>query len=130
MGRLTKDVELRKTQTNKSVASFTVAVNGYSKDQTNFIPVTAWNQTAEFLAKYARKGNLVSVEGSLTTSTYESEGKKIFKMDVTANSVQLLESKKKDEDTVQGKVNGGSFSIDIEPTKKNVDIDTDALPFY
>ena len=60
-GRLTKDVELAKTQNGNSVAKFTVAVNGYN-DTTDFINCVAWNKLADIVNMYCKKGDLVTVE--------------------------------------------------------------------
>ena len=69
VGRLTRDPELRRTQNGAAVTSFTVAVdNRFSRDQENsasFINIVCWNQTAEFVAQYIKKGNLVGVDGRL-----------------------------------------------------------------
>ena len=71
MGRLTKDVDLRQTQSNIPVASFTLAVDRTGKDKkTDFINCVAWRQTAEFVAKYFGKGRLILVVGSIQTRQY------------------------------------------------------------
>lgn len=99
VGRLTKDIELKKTQSGLSVASFTVACNrrvsGPSQEkQADFINCVAWRQTAEFLAQYARKGALVGVEGRIQTRNYDgTDGKKVYVTEVVCDSCQLLESK-------------------------------------
>ena len=76
VGRLTRDPELRKTQTGKSVLSFSCAVNRKFKTETqtaDFINCVAWNQTADFLARYATKGALVGIEGRIQTRNYEDK---------------------------------------------------------
>lgn len=100
VGRLSKDVEVRKTQTGISVASFTVACDRrVSKDaqqqQTaDFINCVAWRQSADFLAQYARKGAMVSVEGRIQTRTYDKQdGTKAYVTEVVCDDVHLLESK-------------------------------------
>ncbi len=97
VGRLTRDPELRKTQSGTSVLSFTTAVNRkfQSQDQTaDFVNCVAWNQTADFLARYATKGALVGVEGRIQTRNYEDKtGNRVYVTEVVADSVQLLESK-------------------------------------
>ena len=73
VGRLTRDPELRKTQSGTSVLSFTTAVNRKFKsgEQTaDFINCVAWNQTADFLSKYATKGALVGIEVRIQTRNY------------------------------------------------------------
>ena len=94
VGRLTKDVEVRKTNTGLSVAQFSVAVNRRgSKDaaqQADFINCVAWRQTADFLGMYAKKGMAVSVEGRLSTRNYDDQnGHKVYVTEVTADNVSL-----------------------------------------
>ncbi len=99
VGRLTREINLRKTGTGTSVASFTVACNrrfsGQNQDQgADFINCVAWRQTADFLAQYAAKGSLVGVEGRIQSRSYDdASGKRVYVTEVVADSVQLLESK-------------------------------------
>ena len=85
VGRLTKDVEVRKTGTGLSVASFTVACDrrgsrdAQGQSQADFINCVAWRQAADFLGQYARKGALVGVEGRIQTRNYDDkDGKKVY----------------------------------------------------
>ena len=75
MGRLTADPELRHTQNNTPVTSFTLAVNrSYGKnEQTDFIDVVAWQRTAEFVSQWFHKGMLVAVAGRIQTRTWEDK---------------------------------------------------------
>lgn len=98
VGRLTKDPVLRKTQSQISVTSFTVAINRkfQTQDQqtTDFINCVAWTKTADFLAQYAKKGALIGVEGRIQTRNYDdANGKKVYVTEVVCDSAQLLESK-------------------------------------
>lgn len=101
VGRLTKDVEVRKTQTGLSVASFTVACDRrVSKSQDNsqqtadFINCVAWRQSADFLGQYARKGAMVGVDGRLQTRSYDrQDGTKAYVTEVVCDNVNILESK-------------------------------------
>lgn len=99
-GRLTADPELKHTPNDTAVTSFTIAVNrrfsrpGEEK-QTDFIDIVAWRSTAEFVCKYFGKGQLVSVEGSIQTRTYQDkDGNKRKVFEVIARDVQFAESKK------------------------------------
>ena len=88
-GRLTKDVELAKTQKGNSVAKFTVAVNGYN-DTTDFINCVAWNKLADIVNMYCKKGDLVTVEGRISVRNYENQqGQRIYITEVVASNVQL-----------------------------------------
>ena len=96
VGRLTRDVEVRKTGSGLSVAQFTVAVdrrmpkNSDGQQSADFVPCVAWRQSADFLGSYARKGNLVSVEGRIQTRNYDDkDGRKVYVTEVVCDSVQL-----------------------------------------
>lgn len=97
VGRLTKDPALRKTQSQNSVASFTLAINRRFQTQeqtTDFINCVAWNKTAEFLNQYARKGALVGIEGRIQTRNYDdANGRRVYVTEVVCDQAQLLESK-------------------------------------
>ena len=102
IGRLTKDPELRKTQTDLSVASFAVAVNRRGKDAgADFVDCTAWRNTAEFVTKYFKKGDPIFVSGSISVRSYtDKDGNNRKAVEVVANEVQFVASKsdgKKDE---------------------------------
>ena len=130
-GRITRDPELRKTGSDKSVVSFTVAVNRrFNRDESDFINVVAWNQTADFLAKYGDKGSLVGVEGRLQTRNYEDkDGKMIYVTEVVADNVQLLESKAKAEERRSQGGNTYQDEVKQEFGGLTIDISSDDLPF-
>ena len=74
MGRLTRDPEMRQTQSGKAVVSFSIAVGRrFQKDQTDFIECVAWNNTAEFICKWFQKGSMIAVVGSIQTRTWEDQ---------------------------------------------------------
>lgn len=91
MGRLTADPELKTTKSNISVITFTLAVDRRFKNQSgereaDFIQVTAWRQTAEFISKYFGKGKMIAVVGSIQTSSWEDEnGQRRYKTEVVAD---------------------------------------------
>ncbi len=99
VGRLTRDVEVKKTTSSLSVTSFTLAVDNQTKDvngnkTTSFITCTAWRQTADFLSKYTHKGSLIGVEGRLQQRSYErKDGSKASVLEVVVSTITLLESK-------------------------------------
>ena len=104
MGRLTADPELRTTQSGISSCSFNVAVNRpYQKDkqqEADFIRVTAWRQTAEFISKYFSKGKMIIVEGSLRNNDYtDANGVKHYSMVVNAESVYFAGDKSDNANT-------------------------------
>lgn len=97
VGRLTADPELKQTQSGISVTSFSIAVDRPgSQDTTDFIPVVAWRQTAEFVCKYFRKGQRIGLTGKLTSRQYEDKhGNKRTAYEVVADRVEFVESKPK-----------------------------------
>ena len=121
VGRLTKDPELKYTQSGVAVARFTLAVNRNFKNaqgqqEADFIPIQVWRKQAENVSNFLSKGSLVGVEGRIQTGSYEKDGQRVFTTDVVADSVQFLESKKDREQqpnnyqpqqTQQGFVNNG-----------------------
>ena len=100
MGRLTRDPELRQTPNNVSVVTFTLAVErNYQADKNNkqadFINIVAWRHTAEFVSKYFTKGQLVAVEGSIQTRSYQDkDGNNRTAFEVVADQVYFAEKKK------------------------------------
>ena len=104
IGRLTKDVEVRKTSTNKSVSSFSIAVDNLAtKDgekTTSFFNCNAWNNVAETLSKYTRKGDRIAISGSLIQRNYDNKnGEKISVVEINVNSITLIENKKENAST-------------------------------
>lgn len=102
MGRLTAAPELRYTQQNTPVASFTLAVDrdfqsGGSERQTDFIPCVAWRKTAEFASKYFSKGSMAVVSGRLQLRDWtDKDGNKRRTAEVVADNIYFGESKKRD----------------------------------
>lgn len=144
VGRLTKDIEVKKTQSGLSVASFTIAVNRrQSKDaperQTDFINCVAWRQTADFMGAYARKGALIGVEGKIQTRNYDGvDGKKVYVTEVLCDTCQLLESRstslnRTNDEMVQFNNDNNSYEVDNNFDDFNsgisLDISSDDLPF-
>lgn len=102
MGRLTKDVELRRTGSGTAVASFTLAVdrdrkNEEGEKETDFIDCVAWRGTGEFVSKYFAKGSTAVVSGRLQIRNWtDKEGNKRRNAEVVADSVYFGDSKKSD----------------------------------
>lgn len=108
MGRLTRDPELRRTQSGTPVASFTLAVDRDFKDKqtgeraTDFIDVVAWRSTGEFVSRYFTKGRMAVVEGRLQLRDWtDKDGNKRRSAEVVADSVYFGDSKRED--------NGGGY---------------------
>ena len=97
IGRITKDLELRKTANATSVVSFTLAVNrrvgSGQEQQADFINCVAWNRTADLMNQYLHKGSMIAVEGRIQTRNYDREGQRVYVTEVVADNVQFLEPK-------------------------------------
>ena len=124
VGRMTKDPELRKTESGTSVASFTLALDNRLKDKdgnktTSFIPCVIWKEQAENVTRFTHKGSLVGVEVRLNQRSYQNkEGNNVQVLEVVCDSVQFLESKKQEESSQEA----------LKQTAKN-NVDDDSLPF-
>lgn len=100
MGRVVADPELRKTTTGISTTTFTIAcdrnfVKSGSERQTDFFDIVAWRQSAEFASKYFKKGQLVAVNGSLHTRSYEDKnGNKRKVYEIVADHLHFAESRR------------------------------------
>lgn len=97
MGRICNDLELRKTPSSVSVTRFTVAVDRPYKQgeerKADFINVTAWRGTAEFICRNFNKGKAIIVKGAIQTGSYEKDGRKINTFEILADDVFFCGSK-------------------------------------
>ena len=118
MGRLTRDPELRRTQTGTAVASFSLAVDRDYKakgaeKETDFIDIVAWRNTAEFVSKYFAKGRMAVVEGRLQVRAYtDKEGNNRRVAEVVADNIYFGDSKKDGGNTGSGNYGGSSYGGD------------------
>ena len=101
-GRITKDIELKVTQTGKSVCSFSLAVerkfaqNG--EKITDFINCQSWGKSAETLEKYGKKGMMIGIEGRIQTRKYTNQqGQTVYVTEVVADSFSFLEKKQSND---------------------------------
>lgn len=142
-GRLTKDVELRYTQSGVAVGSFSLAVQRPFKDangerESDFINAVIWRKAAENFANFTGKGALVAIEGRLQTRNYENnQGQRVYVTEVVVDNFSLLESRAESEHRRQQ--NGSSNNQ--QPTQQQsaanpfssnndgIDISDSDLPF-
>ena len=134
MGRLTRDPEMRNTQSGVAVASFTLAVDrdfggrDGGEKQTDFIDCTAWRHTAEFVSKYFSKGRMAVVSGRLQIDNYtDNDGNKRKAAKVIADNIYFGDSKK---DGATGSQSDEAASFTPAPSGfVTVDVDDGELPF-
>ena len=135
VGRLVRDPELRKTASDRSVVAFTVALDNRTTNNgeksTSYIPCTAWNSTAESIAKFMKKGSLVGVDGHLNQRSYTAnDGRKVSVVEVIADSVQFLE--KKNDSSVNSSItsnNDYNRQMPEDEPVEGIDASDDDLPF-
>ncbi len=121
IGRLTKDVVLKKTVNGTSVVGFTLAVYR-QKEGADFIPCVAYNQTAELMEKYLIKGSHVAITGRINTRNYDNAvGQKVYVTEVIADRIEFLDKKESRGDKSITEI-GESYSIN------SID-NNDSLPF-
>ena len=110
VGRMTRDAELRYTPNQVAVATFTLAVNRNRKNQNgereaDFINCVIWNQPAENLTNWAKKGALIGITGRIQTRNYDNQqGQRVYVTEVVADNFQMLESRATREGS-----SGGSY---------------------
>lgn len=135
IGRLTKDPELRYTQSGTAVATFTLAVdrrvtNQQGERETDFIPVVVWSKQAELCAQYLNKGRQTAVEGRLQVRNYENnEGRRVYVTEVVAENVQFLGSGQGTGEIGRGAAPSSRNENPFADDQRPIDISDDDLPF-
>ena len=113
MGRIVRDIELRRTGTGTAVANFTIAVDrdfggkDGGEKKTDFIDCVAWRSTAEFISKYFAKGRMIVVSGRLQIEKWEKDGKSGRKAEIVVENAYFGDSKKDAESA--GVATGGAY---------------------
>ena len=124
MGRLTADPELRQTPSGVSVTKFTVAVDRrYQQGEdkiADFINVTAWRSTADFVTRYFKKGSMIAVQGSIQTGSYEKDRVKHYTFEIVADNVSFCGSKGNNTPATENATQGDFVAVAD---------DDDSLPF-
>ena len=151
-GRLTRDPELRTTQSGLSVAAFNLAVdrqytNSQGKRDADFISCVIWRKSAENFCNFTSKGSLVGIDGRIQTRNYDDkDGKRVYVTEVVVDNFALLESKKDRQDNNTGSYasnnnkgtyskgnNGANYDNNIQDpfndSGDTIDISDDDLPF-
>ena len=138
MGRLTRDPELRATQSGVSVVTFTLAVDRNfqrqgEERQADFINIVAFRHTAEFVKKYFVKGQLACVCGSIQTRTWEQDGKKNYATEVIADEVHFSGDRRDNGGNsgyqTQQRPSGDGFQPDAPANDGFMTVEDDGLPF-
>ena len=129
IGRLGQKPELRKTTSGKSVATISLAIKG--KEDTTWLRLNAWGQTAEFVSEYCDTGTLIAVEARAGSHAQEIGGKKISQIELNVERLEKLADKKSiQEPTLTGRSDFVESDFRANKASDSLDINTDALPFY
>jgi len=125
VGNITRDIELKYTQSSLAVTELGMAVNDRRKNQagewieeTTFVDVTLWGRTAEIAGEYLGKGSSVLIEGRLKFDTWEKDGQKRSKLRVVGERMQMLGTR--------GNKEGGSRSSDENQQSQPATVDSSA----
>ena len=153
IGRLTKDIDLRFTQSGTAVGTFNLAVNRYFTNQqgereADFINCVIWKKGAENLAKYTRKGSKIGIDGRIQTRNYENQqGQRVYVTEVIVERFDLLDSRTSQNNSgqqtnnntgafiqnanksSQAPMNSSNFSYQNQNGIDPADISEDDLPF-
>lgn len=97
LGRLTRDPDVRTTQSGMTVARMSLAVDRRSKDKgADFINLVAWDKIATFAGQYLAKGRQILAEGRIQSGSYEKDGHKVYTFDVVCDHIEFADSKPKE----------------------------------
>lgn len=145
IGNVTKDLELKRTQSGQAVINFNVAVqrnftNDKGEREADFISVVAWGKIAENASTYLGKGSKVAIEGRIQVRNYEDkDGKKVYIVEIVAEQVQFLDTKEPNKNTITATSNASinnARSVQKDSNNffdsfknKELDINADELPF-
>lgn len=131
IGRLTKDLELKTTQSNIPVVSFSIAVDQPYKNEegerkADFFDCVAWRRQAELLVQYCGKGDQIAIDGRLSKRSYETESGMKYVTEVVCDNIEFLQPKKREEEEeVEEEI------VEEKPKELNKKLtdDSDDLPF-
>lgn len=135
VGRITKDPELKYTPANQAVAQFTLAVNRTFKNangerESDFINCVIWRKSAENLANWVKKGNLIGITGRIQTRNYENQqGQRVYVTEVIAENFQMLESRTQQGQQQSQQATQETKQPDPFSGGAPMNISDDALPF-
>ena len=120
-GRITHDLNIKVTPTNKQVLDFQIAVRE-TKDESIFVRCQAWEQNADYLSSYAAKGSMVAITGSLKVDKYQNkEGNNVEKVYVRVSRAEIMDRRKEESNREEFNPNMGGKDLGIDPEE---------LPFY
>lgn len=141
IGRTTREVELRRTNSGTAVATFTLAVDNRfvlkdGKPSTDFISCVAWSNTAETMEKYVRKGALIAIEGRIQTRNYDNkDGNRVYITEVVVENMRMLESRgdrsstSTNLDSYEPSSSVKDINNEVESPEIEYNISDDDLPF-
>ncbi|WP_051622772.1 single-stranded DNA-binding protein [Mycoplasmopsis primatum] len=113
VGRIANDVKSGTTKSEIKYAKTSIALNNHSNNHTDFVNLVAWNKNAEFMARFIKKGMLVSIEGQLSTNKYKNEsGAVVSHTNVSIDNITLLEPKSIRDKKLEKTDSENNFELD------------------
>lgn len=137
IGRLTREPEMRYSQSGTAICNFNIAVNRQFKNangerEADFINIVQFGKGAELTAQYVRKGHQIGLTGRIQSGSYEKDGRTIYTTEVVADQVVFLESKGNNQSNQQKQINAANNEINQHTTpsqNQQVDVKDLDLPF-
>ena len=129
VGRISTDLELRYTGSNKAYCRFNLAVNRMNEG-TDFIPITVWGKPAENLVQYQNKGSLILVDGSISMNNYtDKDGNNRTSFEVMTSNVQFLGSRRTELEKADDESVKEPYEETSEKANEEITLDDFDLPF-
>lgn len=133
IGRLTRENEIKYSQSGTAVLRNSVAVNRkFKREETDFINILAFGKTAELIANHMNKGDQLGIEGRIQSGSYEKDGRRVYTFDVIVDNITFLSNKGGEQNNQQGnRQPEPRYNADPgDPFKgDSTEIDSDSLPF-
>lgn len=130
LGNVTRDIEIKKTTSGKSVASFTLAVNSRVEGETDYIDIVAWEEKAEFAEKFLMKGKPIEIHGKLKQRSFEVDGQKRSKLELHVNEYFFVGGDRKEENRPLKQHEVIAMTRDVAPVDVSDEpISLESIPF-
>jgi single-strand DNA-binding protein len=132
IGRLTRENEIRYSQSGTAVLRNTIAVNRkFKREEADFINILAFSKGAELIANHFNKGDEIAIEGHIQTGSYEKDGRKIYTTEVVVDNITFTNGKKSGNQSNNQNSNQQQTRVDNDPFQNNngIEMDPGGLPF-
>lgn len=127
IGRLTKDNDIKYSQSGTALLKNSVAINRkFKREETDFINILAFGKTAELIANHLKKGDQIGIEGHIQTGSYEKDGKRIYTFEVVVDNITFIGGKQSNS---QSNNQSNNTQSNDDPFSGGTPVSDDMLPF-